>query len=476
MDKTGPSRDYSPDFKKRFAAVAMALMVVTATASAKVFGMDDGLRITLAMTVACVVPLVAYGSRRWATRGGLWLMLAVGTVVAWCGIADVWSWTLGSGAPLAHPQLFADDRHYYEWALYHFDGSGEPLDVMFPGFPLLMVGLWRLFGVSVAWPVAMNVSFTLLAMVVAAATARRMLTGKVSTSGQTVAVLTMATTGLLSFFISQGIRIQKEAIVYLAIVLVGYSLAGLRDCHLTRRDTAIFIVACVMLAFGRTTYLYFVMLGVGMMAMTDVRRLWRPALTMGTVAILLFVVGNHFAYYSIERHVVIVNGGNAMRECYVADGAQQPYLNLIGDYFNYPILKRLLMLPLTMGVQFMIPLPWLHPGVAVSIDTLLPRLGYGWYAVGAMAIFYFFAVSWRRRDCLGWWPWWLAASYAVIAYITAGSVNRYILPFEPLMAVLATYVLCRAADGCQRKALVAWLVGFAVVIAVALGVCSRMMA
>ncbi len=458
------------------AAVAAVLMAVTVVVSARAFDMADAMGITLAMAVACALPMCLYGSRQWSTRGGLWLLLVVGTAVSWCAIANVWDWTLGAGGTLAHPCLYADDHHYYEWALCRYDGSGEPLAVMFPGFPLLMVGLWRMFGLSVVWPVAMNVSFTLLAMVIAGGTARRMLSGRVQVSGQSVAVLTMALVALLTFFISQGIRVQKEALVYLAMSLVGYSLAGMRDRRVSKADAALFALACVMLAFGRTTYLYFVMLGVGMMALTDVRRLWRPALLLGGVALVLFVVGNHFAYYSIERHALIINGGDEMRAYYVADGAQRPYLNVIGNYFNYPVLRRVAMLPLTMGVQFMIPLPWLHHGVAASVDTLLPRLGYGWYAVGALAIFYFVAVSWNRRQCLGWWPWWLAVSYAVIAYITAGSVNRYILPFEPMMAVLAAYVLCRAADGCQRRALLAWLVGFAVVVAAALCVCSRLMA
>lgn len=453
------------------AAVAVVLMAVTACVAAGPFGLGQAMAITLAMAVACAVPLGVYGSRPWATRGGLWLLLAVCAVVAWCGIADVWSWTIGSGAPISHPKLYADDHHYYEWALRHYDGSGEPLEVMFPGFPLLMVGLWHLFGVSVVWPVAMNVSFTLLAMVAAAATAHRMLGSRVAVGGAMAAVVTIALSAVLTFFISQGIRIQKEAIVYLAIALTGYSLAGLRDCRLTRRDAAIFALACVMLAFGRTTYLYFVALGVGMMAMTDLRRLWRPALLLGAVVLVLFVVGNHFAYYSIERHAMIVHGGDEMRAYYVADGAQRPYLNIIGNYFNYPVVKRVAMLPITMGVQFVIPLPWFQPGAGMSVDTLLPRMGYGWYAVGALAIFYFVAVSWRRRDCLGWWAWWLAASYAVIAYITAGSINRYILPFEPLMAVLATYVLCRAVEGRQRRALIWWCCGFALVLGAALCLC-----
>ena len=454
-------------------AMAAAIIAATAMAAASTqFGLADGSKITLAMTVACALPMWAYASRSWATRGGLWALLAISAVVAGCSMYNIWDWTLHSGGTLAHPVLRADDSHYYEWALYHFDGSGQNLPVMFPGLPVLMMGLWSLLGVSVVWPMAMNAAFVLAAVVTAGAVARRVLEGRVSASGPAVAVVAMVMTGVLAYFVSQGIRIQKEAMVYLAIGLTGYALAGLRRSDsFTAADWWAYALACVILAFGRTTYLYFVIMGVAMMWAGNARRHWRTAAVLVAVAAALMAVGNHFAYYSVERHVIIVNGGNEMREAYINDGAQAPYLRLIGDYFNYPKLLRAAMLPLTLAVQFIIPFPWLKSAV-VSVDTVLPRLAYGWYAVGAMAIFYFVAVSWRKRDNLGLWAWWLAASYAAIAYITAGSISRYVLPFEPLMATLATYVLCRAAEGRQRKALAGWLAAFAVVLGAALAVCS----
>ncbi len=457
-------------------ALAMAAAVAVAaglTAACAQFGLADGCKITLAMTVACALPMWTYASRSWATRCGMWTLLAISVVVAGCSIYNIWDWTLHSGGTLAHPVLRADDSHYYEWALYHFDGSGQNLPVMFPGLPVLMMGLWSLLGVSVVWPMAMNAAFVLAAVVTAGAVARRMLDGRVSASGPTVAVVAMAMTGVLAYFVSQGIRIQKEAMVYLSIGMVGYALAGLRrGDRFTGADWWAFALACVILAFGRTTYLYFVIMGVAMMWAGNARSQWRTAAALAVVAAVLMAVGNHFAYYSVERHVIIVNGGNEMREAYINDGAQAPYLRLIGDYFNYPKLLRAAMLPLTLAVQFIIPFPWLKSAVA-SVDTVLPRLSYGWYAVGAMAIFYFVAVSWRKRDNLGLWAWWLAASYAAIAYITAGSISRYVLPFEPLMATLATYVMCRAVEGRQRKTLLGWMAAFAVVLGAALAVCSR---
>lgn len=452
------------------ATLAVAAALVAASAQ---FGLADGSKITAAMTVACALPMWVYARRSWATRGGMWVMLAIAVMVAGCSMYNIWDWTLHSGGTLAHPVLRADDSHYYEWALYHFDGSGQNLPVMFPGLPVLMMGLWSLLGVSVAWPMAMNAAFVLAAVVTAGAVARRMLEGRVSASGPTVAVTAMVMTGVLAYFVSQGIRIQKEAMVYLAIGLVGYALAGMRRAdRFTAADWWAYALACLILAFGRTTYLYFVMMGVAMMWAGNARSHWRTAAAMMVVAVALMALGNHFAYYSVERHVVIVNGGNEMREAYINDGAQAPYLRLIGDYFNYPKLLRAAMLPLTLAVQFIIPFPWLK-GAVVSVDTVLPRLAYGWYAVGAMAVFYFVAVAWRKRDSLGLWAWWLAASYAAIAYITAGSISRYVLPFEPLMATLATYVLCRACEGRQRKALVWWLAAFAVVLGATLAVCSR---
>ena len=128
------------------------------------------------------------------------------------------------------------------------------------------------------------------------------------------------------------------------------------------------------------------------------------------------------------------------------------------------------MLPLTMSVQFIIPLPWNYYEHQ-SFLNLLSRMTWGWYLVGGTALFYFAVISWRRRENMGAWPWWPAISFAAMAYVMAGSTARYVLPIEPLFVPVAMFVFCRLAEGQWRRQYKLWCVVFIVLTVAALVVC-----
>lgn len=457
--------------------VELAAFAVLAAVSLHLFAWADALSLTAALLVAYAVPRVAYCSRPWATTSGRWVFAALGVGMAALAVLTVWDITLAVGHTLQEPSLHADDHRYYTWALHHYDGRCQEPEVAFPGLPLVMLWSWRLLGVSVVWPLAMNVMFTLLTVVVAAATTRRLLQGLVEQRGEWIATLALCLTATLFYFVSQGLRVQKEAMVYLSVAVMGYVLAGLNPRSPERarpawRDATLWTAACVMLALARTTYLYFALLGLAVMAAACWRGQWRRLAVMAGVCVAAFVLGNHLASYSIDRHVSIVGGGYHMQQAFMFKGAQQPYLDLIGDYFMYPVWKRLLILPLACCVQFIIPFPWLYNDWTVL--QMLPRVAWGWYAVGGMALFYFALMlsdRGNRRLGLGAWAWWPAAIYVVIAYVVAGSVSRYLLPVEPMAVPMAVLVVARLREGHWRKAFAWWTAVYAVVLAVTLVVC-----
>ena len=184
-----------------------------------------------------------------------------------------------------------------------------------------------------------------------------------------------------------------------------------------------------------------------------------------------FFLGNHFASYSVDGHVDILKGGYHMQKAFMGGAAQQPYLDLVGKYFMYPVWKRLTILPLACCVQFIIPFPWVYE--PPTILNLLPRIAWGWYAGGGMVLFYF-VMMFRRSERplgLGAWPWWLAAIYVVIAYVVAGAVSRYLLPIEPMAVPLAVLVMARLREGHWRKPFKWWTATYAVILVVTLVVC-----
>ena len=236
------------------------------------------------------------------------------------------------------------------------------------------------------------------------------------------------------------------------------------------RELLLFVMACLLLAIVRTTYLYFMLVGVVIMALPHWRRDWGMALAMALIIAVAFFAGNYYASYSFDRHAEIVGGGWNMQRFFPMDGPQQPYRYMIDFYYLYSPWHRLLLLPLTMSVQFFIPLPWSYFDTSSAINSF-GRFTYGWYFVGGTALFYFFFLSWRKGEHMGVWPWWPAIVYAAIAYLVAGSVARYVSPVLPLFVPIVVFVLCRVYEGHRRKAFIWWWVALVLVIAVVLVLC-----
>lgn len=197
------------------------------------------------------------------------------------------------------------------------------------------------------------------------------------------------------------------------------------------------------------------------------------ALAMISIIAVAFFAGNYYASYSFERHAEIVGGGWNMQRFFPMDGPQRPYRYMIDYYYLYSPWHRLLLLPLTMSVQFVTPFPWLaseEPTIANDIC----RITYGWYIVGGITLFYYLFLSWRRNENMGIWAWWPAAVYVVLAYVVAGSVSRYLLPVEPLFVPVCLFVLCRLHEGCWRKAFKGWSIFFVILLVVTLLICLEL--
>ena len=159
--------------------IAFAILALVASSH---FGLSDGLKITLSYLVAYVVPRIvlerSYGN---STTANVILFLLM-SLLMFIGVSNLLEWTSVEGYSLEMPNLKSDARGYYKWALHNYDGRVPANEVAFPGFPFMMIGIWRLLGVSVVWPLAMNTMFTLLSVVLTGLTTRRLLLHRTSFS------------------------------------------------------------------------------------------------------------------------------------------------------------------------------------------------------------------------------------------------------------------------------------------------------
>ena len=146
----------------------------------------------------------------------------------------------------------------------------------------------------------------------------------------------------------------------------------------------------------------------------------------------------------------------------------------MGYYFLYSTWHKLALLPVTMSLQFFLPFPWFTDYDTPVLLNVLCHASYGWYLIGAMVLFYFLFMSWRRDGNMGAWPWWPFLYYVALAYIMAGTMSRYVLPIQMLLVPVVTYVLCRLYEGHLRRQFIVYFIVFAVLSAVALLTCLEL--
>lgn len=450
------------------------LFAVLAVVSSRHFGMADGARITVAYLVAYLVPrVVLRRDRGWSWTSSVILFL-LACLLIFLDFNRLTAYTLLDDYSLQEPNLLGDARRYYKWALHEYDGRFEQFDMIFPGFPMMMVGLWKVLGVNVVWPQAMNLMFTMLSVVFTSKTTRRLLSHRVSVAPRSLVTGGLLLACLLTYYLVLGTAILKEGSIFFSLAMAAYVLSSLAAGDEERRhpyrEIVLFALACILMALVRTTYLYFIALGVVIMTIPRWRRDWRFTLCLLVIVGLALALGDHLARYSFDRHAEIASGGWNMQRFFVIGESQQFYHDLLNYYFLYSKWHKVLMLPLTMSVQFFIPLPWNYYEEPTLINTI-SRFTYSWYFIGGTSLFYFFVLSWRRNENMGVWPWWPAMSFAALAYVMAGSVARYAMPILPLFIPVAMYVLCRVYEGHRRKAFIWWWAVLIIVIAAVLVLC-----
>ena len=456
--------------------LALALLAAFAV---RVFEFSDAINIILSLTVAYLIPRFIYSRSRYWCKWGHWLLLTIGFLLALYVVLSIKVCTIDVAYTLEEPNLHSDDGNYYAWALSHYDGRCPSPTVTIKGLPLIMLWQWKILGVSIAWPMALNYMFTLLTIVMTGKVACRMLCHKFDDfKPSTISTLAMLMVALMGFLVSQGLRIQKEAGCSLGLLLVGYTLAGIANGetltkHERNRDIAIFVTGCLLMAMVRTNVCYFAIVGAAMMAFSNHRAHWKYGAVLTLIAAVITVAFSIIFSYSFGQQYRTVDGGDAMALAFKVGVVQQPYFAIIGDYYHYPEWKRLLLLPVTAGVQYVIPFPWLYDYSHASILNLLPRFRVMWYFVGGACLHYFLYITilHHKNSNLGIWAWWPLVLFMIIAFITGGSVSRYALPLQPLFVVIALYVLLNVKQGNYRRSFTIWMIIYVFVLVAVLVVC-----
>ncbi len=460
-------------FQRAQLCVELLCLCLLLAVSVGVFG-TEGIGLACGLGLAYAVPRALYARISGGEPWGALVMSVSGIMLVIWAFSNIYGWTHEVGRTLANPDLHCDDALYFRWALNHFDGSVAEPQTKFVGFPLMILLSWRLFGASIVWPIAINVSLTLLTIVVSGQMAGRVLARRLTATRTQVTVLTMLGVAVLGYFMSHGPMLLKEPLTYFSVALAAYALARMKSLDAAHdgpvwRDVVCYTVAVMVMAVTRMSVVYFLMIGV-LLTLADNRKMWRYAAALLAVSVVGVGLGVYWSNgFGSEVQMRIVAGTDIMKEIYLAHGA---YGEMMSHYFQQPMWQRLLLLPVTCAVQFFIPFPWPSAETAetLSVSLLATRFQWVWYAVAGLALFYLFTQSYKKQS-LGWWALWPFVSIAVVAFVTSGSVSRYTLPFQPLFVTIAVWVVCKYREGQWRGTFRIWCACYAMVVAAVLAYC-----
>lgn len=404
--------------------------------------------------------------------------LAAAAAVACCLlVANIVQFT--AGASLAAPHL-ANDDSYRLWlcAEQLYRGEVVTANVPYMAFPATVALLWHLTGgPNLLVPLLLNYLLMMLSLPLVALMAERVLAPYCDTQRRRslFAALAMAMTAACCYWLGCGEVILKEPSLYLAMTMIGVAAARLVELPGAHRlslaaDAGLMIAGTVLLGLNRGSMLYPVIVAIALLAR---RSNWRQAIGAASIAVVALSIAYASTHRGLHRDILIVEGHPAAMQHYFDSperSSHDSYNAFMGDYMQQPVWKKLSLLPVTAGVQYLIPLAWNMPSSReYGASQMYSHIGFPWYAVGGLMLFFIvMGGSIGRGGGVGRWCLAWAVPYLIIAYVYGGTVSRYWLPLLPAYATVASYVLLRVSGGVGRKAFVIWTVGYGLLLVAAL--------
>ena len=452
--------------------ITLLLIILISTLS---LPLSYGIQLALGLLLAYAIPRIAYSRQsHYCTAGNavlivLWLMLSVLTVY-YVGRCTMWG-----KLSLDSPHLWGDAHRYWRVAesIYH----DTPYNRQYPylGLPAMIMASWALFGKSLISPVCVNVCLSISSVVLMGNVTIHLLANRTRQSSAWIASMAMAATSSLFYLLSHSMQVLKEPLLAFGVATCALAVARIierRDSLnlFAWREIGIFSIGALIMAATRPPYVWAMIAGALLCAIY--RRPRASALAMTAIGVALYGAADFISQWFTPRVLLaVVDSSHAegFSSQFIVGPSQIPYYNIIGDYFTYPWWKKLLLLPFTSMVQYVIPFPWTFG--SINIDEVFPRISLGAYIVGGTALFYIFFLSWRRNSLLTTFTAWAILCFVMPAYAVAGSVPRYVTPFQLLFVPMAIYVFAMLVEHQHRKKFTIFAVAYALVLAVTLAAC-----
>ncbi len=351
------------------------------------------------------------------------LLLSIGVMF------NSWYYTVCLGGTQHAPVLVNyDSQRWWADALYHLgDPAGAQAGPSFGYYGYVLAGVLGIFGPTVDVALLWSMSLILIALLLSARLANR------CTSSQRTVTVTMACTAAVCYWLTMGTLILKDAFVIVAILVAANGLVAKGW-----RLLLWLVPAAVMLALSRPGYNAMLVLGILLVH----KPLRFDFITIISIVVCLVAWQLPTLVGMGVDATKVIAGDPSLGVAYDAPNQLALY-NITGDYGQLPFYKKLLLLPVSAVVQYLIPFPWnFARDIPFGPSEVWAHVAYPWYIFGFVAVY--FLVSQRKHYATPTYRLavWAVVCWLVPCYLFGGTISRYGLAFvaPAAPAVAATLI------------------------------------
>ena len=390
--------------------------------------------------LAYLIVAIPYSRTGFATRTGSWtlwaasLAMTAGIIVNCHYYICVW----GHGLPDSPVLMNLDAWSAWNNALADL-GRDDAMRCHWPavGYGHLTGVLLGIIGTDICVPLMFNMLCALATIALTGYTAAACCPTAPKRYAETAMLLAYA----CCYFIASAAVLIKDCPLAASVALCAYAAVSAR-----RRPSAInvlaLIAATVITAYCRPNYL--LVLAAVIVAMNGWSQRHSRIYGCGALAVIMIVwIGFQYSGTVASISNFIDLSGRSLGDESGRGIQHSLYFRLFNDYYSFSTVSKLLLLPVTTAIQFLIPFPWTYDKYLLFGPFMaLAHFSFGRYAVGGL-VFYFLARLFKHRA-----PQLLLRLtatgiffYCASALQFGGTVSRYGIPLVALLVPCAAYSL-----------------------------------
>ncbi len=340
------------------------------------------------------------------------------------------------------PAIFSDAGNYYELGVelsnvsnileYAADNPGE---INHWGYPMFLGILFSVFGIDIIWGMIANIFIFVFNLCIIGILAKKL------TQSDKVAGYTFLLAVFYGQFISTGMILLKDGLITMSVLLITLMLIEIYNKILSPLRVILLLFATSLLAVFRAQYIFAPLL----LYIFIFRIKFKNFFLLLPILVILLWGGmflgetyttTEYNVDSIERQAIGSDG--RMQESW--GSGEESFMNrIVSGYESWSLVKRAIYMPIFIGIQYLTPFYiW---DFEISFDH-----GYYSYPARNMNLFWFiiigplifiglYCVVKKRKEFPLLFSVGLSGAlmYAVPAFIRAGTVPRYAIPFVMIM-------------------------------------------